>query len=179
MSNSIQYLDKILSEKKSKKNPLEPEVRYIVWEKFCDPFGEDVIDQEFPGAFVTANDISDYNKKLKKPSFLENEIDHHDDGPELQLPPLKNNGVMATPMGLVPITEYTNPFKIFNFWTIHSNFSLMTNEIRDILDNVPGLETVDIFTRYRARISIGKAFSENSVKLDVQDYLNAKSPPKN
>jgi hypothetical protein len=73
-------------------------------------------------------------------------------------------------MGIVPINEYTASSKIFNFWTGHTNFSITPN-IANIIESVDGVETLDIFTRYRFRIAIGKIFNSGEVMNKVSSSI--------
>jgi len=78
--------------------------------------------------------------------------------------------VIATPMGIVPINENTASGKIFNFWIGHTNFNI-TKYIADIIEKTDGVETLDIFTRYRFRIGIGKAFTDSRVMQHIQESI--------
>lgn len=78
--------------------------------------------------------------------------------------------VMATPMGIIPITENTSSSKIFNFWMGHTNFSI-THRIAEIIEETNGVETLDVFTRYRFRIAIGKAFTDSGVMKNINDSV--------
>jgi hypothetical protein len=71
-------------------------------------------------------------------------------------------------MGIIPINENTASGKIFNFWLGHTNFDI-TKKIFDIIEKTEGVETLDIFTRYRFRISVGKAFTDSVVMKDIQE----------
>ena len=73
-------------------------------------------------------------------------------------------------MGLVPLTEYTIPSKIFNFWVAHTNFSI-TDAVAQIVDEAEGVETLDIFTRYRMRIGVGHVFDSQLVKSHIEQLL--------
>ena len=124
--------------------------KQIAWEKWHNPFGDDdgqlekfkdLYKQDEDGNLVEA--YQDEDEEEEK-SFEESSVTETDQ--------IK---VMSTPMGIVPITEHTDVNKIFNFWVGHSNFNLRSNVI-DIINNVDGVETLDIFTRYRMRIGIGK-----------------------
>ncbi len=88
----------------------------------------------------------------------------HDNDSHLQM--------IITPMGIVPITENTNPFKIFNLWTVHLNFRL-TASVAQTIEDTDGIETLDIFTPYRCRIGIAKAFISSEVKQNMTKRLNA------
>lgn len=121
----------------------------IIWEKWRDPFlGYD--DNEID----IDNSIS---------SSIEN--DYYDgDDEDKEVPINKNNfiKVIATPMGMIPYNEYTASGKIFNFWIGHTNFNI-SRPIARAIENTEGIETLDIFTRYRFRIGIGKAFEDRNV----------------
>lgn len=128
----------------------------IIWQKWQDPFGDD-------------DDIDTHN-------FSEN--DELDDDPSFESNKkklTKGVKVIATPMGIIPFNDNTASGKIFNFWLAHCNFDI-TKEISEIIEFTPGVECLDIFTRYRFRIAIGKAFSDSSVMSSIQNniynYLN-------
>lgn len=113
----------------------------IVWEKWVDPYGSNLDSVEWPG--YNENNIIEDEDQIKEPSF--NKIN-----------------VLATKMGIIPFNEHTDCSKIFNFWIGHTNFNI-TKKIANILQTIDGVETLDIFTRYRFRISFGKAFDERTV----------------
>lgn len=122
----------------------------IVWEKWRDPFGDNEDDET----------LSSFNN-------YENE---QDDGIVVKKTVSK---VLLTPMGIVPYNDNTASSKIFNFWLGHTNFSI--NQILfDIIDNIEGVETFDLFTRYRFRIGIGKAFDDSTVMRDINKQLYSK-----
>jgi hypothetical protein len=135
----------------------------IIWEKWRDPFGED----------------EDFDENLE--NFLGDSEDEYDNELESNLlNPIVNQKkirVVATPMGIVPINEYTSSGKIFNFWVGHTNFDL-TKNIGLLIESIEGVESLDIFTRYRFRIAIGKAFNDSDVMQEIQhttyEYVNNK-----
>ena len=134
----------------------------IIWQKWKDPFGEkddDIdIEDEYSNFYHDEEDLEDeYDESIKKKNI--------DD--------LLNNKqikVIATPMGIVPINDNTASGKIFNFWVGHTNFNI-TKDIFRIIENSDGIETLDIFTRYRFRIGIGKAFNDSKVMNNVQETV--------
>ena len=65
-------------------------------------------------------------------------------------------------MGIIPLNDNTASNKIFNFWTGHTNFNI-TGHVLKIIEETEGVETLDIFTRYRFRIAVGKAFEDSEV----------------
>lgn len=137
----------------------------IVWQKWSDPLGED--------------DIEDM--KIFEPEFYDDN-NYDDDDKNIQNP--KNNTkqnfyerptkVIVTPMGIIPYTENTSSNKIFNFWIGHTNFNITTH-IASIIELTDGVETLDIFTRYRFRVGIGKLFDAptvmNTINNDVISFL--------
>ena len=160
----------IVLTKMSKKNNQNKE-NVIMWQKWLDPFGEDdIIESSFD------KDASD--------NFLDEDIEEDLEDRSLQkeknkLESLINNKnkhikVIATPMGIVPVNENTCSGKIFNFWVGHTNFDI-TKNITAIIELTQGVETLDVFTRYRFRISIGKAFDDSAVmrivNKNVYNYL--------
>lgn len=134
--------------------------RKIIWEKWIDPFGNDSLDMEWPGAFDIVEDddglmsFEDKYEEENEPSIKS--------GPKL--------AILNTPTGILPLTEHTIPSKIYNFWTMHTTFRI-TQSVVEALEKTDGIETLDVFTPYRCRISIGKAFDTKLVKELVQQNL--------
>jgi hypothetical protein len=122
----------------------------IVWEKWVDPYGNNPEDIEWPG----------YDS--------DHIIDDHDEESEHK-PKVSKINAIVTSMGIIPFNEHTDCSKIFNFWVGHTNFSI-TQYIAHILQSIEGVETLDIFTRYRFRIAFGKAFDDRQ----VMDTINSK-----
>lgn len=135
----------------------------IIWSKWVDPF---VINPEKPYDRKSEEDddfISDYKPTFDGPK----ESDDH--FPTGKLSGLGN--VIVGPMGIIPLTEYSIPSKVFNFWMIHTNFDI-SKKIKDQIQAVPGVETLNVYTRYRARIGIGKAFDPGEVKLEIEKLFS-------
>ena len=126
----------------------------IIWEKWVDPFGENTGEHKWH-----QYDDDDDNESS---SAFEEQI-------EKKLP--KPVRVISTPLGIIPYNEHTASSKIFNFWIGHTNFDI-SQEISDIIEKCRGVELLDIFTRYRFRIGIGKCFpSDGGVKLEIQQKI--------
>lgn len=68
--------------------------------------------------------------------------------------------------------------KLFNFWLCHCNFDIDHN-CSDIIESCEGVETLEIITRYRFRISIGKVFTDREVMSNINEriinYINEKN----
>lgn len=151
--------------------------RKIIFEKWVDPYGADNEDMAWPGAFGTMesdnkNDDNDSNLFDDNEDFLE-----EDENVDLmkmmkQTKPMQH---LITPMGLIPITEWSSPGSLFNLWTAHTNFR-MTKNIKRIVNATEGIETLDVFTPYRWRFAIGKAFDSVEVKQTLLKNLQCVPP---
>lgn len=136
----------------------------IKWQKWMDPFGMENEDAKWVDY---DNEIVDIHKLQNRYlSSLNNneEDDTYSDYSEEKVvdePPHDNKPVkvIASPMGLIPYNEHTASSKIFNFWVGHTNFTI-TKNIVDIIEQSDGVEILDVFTRYRFRIAIGKCFDD-------------------
>lgn len=135
----------------------------IVWQKWMDPFGSDDDEALLP--------------EDNEPHFLDDEgsvepDQKYEDKMEHKSKEFKTHAVrvMATPMGIIPITENTASGKIFNFWIGHTNFNI-TKKVAQIIEDTPGVETLDVFTRYRFRIAIGKVFTDSIVMRNINENV--------
>lgn len=124
----------------------------IIWEKWKDPLGFE--DQE------------------------ETNLDHVDqnsyDEEDLEEEPVKSKRlkchIINTPFGMIPINENTASTNIFNFWSGHTNFAI-TQTISDIIESTDGVETLNVFTKYRFRIAVGKAFNDSLVLRNINNNI--------
>lgn len=128
----------------------------IIWQKWADPFGQDDIDEtidsfieEDETEFMAESEKSIESNKIVNQQYIR---------------------VMATPMGIMPINENTASNKIFNFWLGHTNFDI-TKKIVSVIEDISGVEALDIFTRYRFRIAVGKAFNDSKVMRSINDQV--------
>jgi hypothetical protein len=64
--------------------------------------------------------------------------------------------------------DYIN--NVFNFWWLHTNFDI-TPEIEEKICNSYGVESLEVESRYRVKIAIGKAFEEEEVKNNIEKNL--------
>jgi hypothetical protein len=142
----------------------------IVWEKWVDPFGQDMDEAKW----------TDYDNNIKDPNDIM-DISPDDEETDIEqeenmLPqkffskgnPIK---VIASPMGLIPYNEHTASSKIFNFWLGHTNFNI-TTKIKDIIEECAGVEILDIFTRYRFRVAIGKCFNDSDTMKTINENIH-------
>lgn len=125
----------------------------IIWEKWVDPFGKDEEESKW----------MDYDSEDTIDTSYEDEvIDHNKVNNPIR--------VIASPLGLIPYNEYTAPGKIVNFWVGHTNFNITTG-VQSIIEECAGVEILDIFTRYRFRIAVGKCFVDSEVMLAINDNI--------
>jgi len=125
----------------------------FVWEKWVDPFGTNLNEIEFPG--------------YDKPFYEEDE-----DDPEYQFHAPKRHPIIPTPFGLLSMTEHVKASSKFDFWMLHTNFDI-TEGIKGIVASIPGVESVEVFTRYRMRIAFPRSglFDTARVKTNIQNAI--------
>jgi hypothetical protein len=139
----------------------------IIWVKWKDPWGRDFDPEEELDFDTDDEEEMEWDELQSKEDFPET----------FKLP--KNIPVIATRMGPVPIVEDSMPSKNFNFWLGHSKVNI-TRAIAEKVSKIEGVECLEVFTRYRIRIAIGKAFAGNKVMSDIdkmiQEHMQAKEP---
>lgn len=149
----------------------------VVWEKWRDPFGDEELhqvmqddQQYFEEKFIEEN-LGEYIEQVSEEEAqeIEEEVEAQAQEGVFQPPPIK---AINTPMGIIPYAEQTASGKIFNFWIGHTNFNI-TKPIQSIIEHCAGTEALDIFTRYRFRIAIGKLFTERDVMADINNRILA------
>lgn len=124
----------------------------IIWEKWRDPFG-----------------FEDNESCIEEQNYTTQEDDLYDETIHKSSTKIKTN-IISTPFGMIPMTETTDSCKIFNFWTGHTDFPI-TTEVSEIIENCDGVETLNVFTKYRFRISVGKAFKDSEVLRKINDTV--------
>jgi hypothetical protein len=83
---------------------------------------------------------------------------------------LSNNKVIMTPFGLLSIMDGTLAAHHFDFWIMHTNFDI-TQSIVDKITPIPGVESVEVLSRYRIRIGfpIGETVDNNNNRVKMFD----------
>jgi hypothetical protein len=145
-------------------------LKQIIWEKWVDPYGSDIQDFEWPG-FNAKQINNDEDNQDESNIDEEDYLDENDQDIVMGAPVY----MIPSKIGLIPYNEFSASGKIFNFWVGHTNFDI-TPDIVNLLDNSDGVEILDIFTRYRFRIAIGKSFKDqyvmNNINLLIKEYFN-------
>lgn len=139
------------------------EIYKIVWQKWIDPFGQDYEESSYLNYDNDAPTIP----PIHFSSSMENQLTQEDYDNPIQQRPIK---VIASPMGIIPYNEHTASGKIFNFWLGHTNFDI-TLQVSKIIENTDGVEALDIFTRYRFRIAVGKCFGASETMVRIQENI--------
>lgn len=130
----------------------------IMWQKWADPFGlDDNEDTTFDPYLADYFDDDDDEQNIDE---------DNEDKKISKIEKSKPVKVIATPMGIIPMNDNTASGKIFNFWVGHTNFDI-SHKIASIIEKTDGVETLDIFTRYRFRIGVGKAFEDSQIMRDI------------
>lgn len=99
---------------------------------------------------------------------FEEEVDFEDEDGEVQTEIRSKRPFVITPMGVIPDD--------WNFWLGHTDFRITEDE-GGTISNTDGVESFEVGSPYRFRISIGKAFDSKQVKLDIQRNLGIKKAP--
>lgn len=140
---------------------VEPKIGWSLW---IDPFDIDKLN--LPDDLSEEEDLDNlYGGKYEK--LAEERENNFADTSMLTKKPFK---LAITQIGVIPFYENTLPSKLFKFYEGHTNFSI-SQKIADIIDKTEGVETLDVFTKYRMRISVGKMFDSKEVRKNIQDRI--------
>lgn len=131
--------------------------RKILFEKWKDPYGRN------------EDDFKDFGYDADEDEL---EAIHNMEEAEQFIPRIPTKGLLMTQLGAMPIVEWTNPSKIFNFWTGHTDF-IITAELAKIIEESKGVEVFNVFTPYRFRIAVGKLFKDGEVMNDILNNVNS------
>ena len=136
----------------------------IIWEKWKDHFGFDEEDEILSNS-LNEPEYDDEENEESEEIDAKSQVKSH-----IQKSMLGAVKVIGTPMGIIPLNENTSSSKIFNFWVGHSNFNI-SKKIAETIEKTSGVETLDVFTRYRFRIAVGKAFKDSEVMREINNKV--------
>lgn len=123
-----------------------------------------------------------YHNPFKVDCDVGDEVDHHNGDDESEFEDStpwqqskkslsrKPFRVLMTTFGMIPLTEDLLENKNFKLWIGHTNFSISVSDATKLAE-VPGVEAVKFFSRYRFLVLIGTCFTTSQVKLDIQATL--------
>lgn len=80
---------------------------------------------------------------------------------------------ILTQFGFIPVKMYNHPSRQFSYFIGHTNFYI-THSVKKTIVDCPGVESFDVFSPYRFRISVAKAFDERSVLHQIEYSLVGK-----
>jgi len=125
--------------------------RKIGWQKY-----EDVIQSEMysPIANMLFDDIA-------------SEIEEEEEFDEQQM---QSQETLFVPKNFY---ETISLMSRFDCWIGHTNFNI-TNSVKNKLNEVDGIEVLNIFSRYRFFIGIGKMFNFSDVRKDIEKIIISK-----
>src|SRR5574343_129795 len=131
-------------------NTMKTPIKSIAWSKWIDPLGRNRHEFEY----LPEEEVENFDNNLE--DMYENEETDLEEANESSnnISPVP---VILTPRGIVPIKPYNDATKIFNFWMGETNFNIGKKRLA-IINAVPGVEILDVFTRYKFRIAVGNLF---------------------
>ena len=109
------------------------------------------------------------DEEVDEDTVEEEEINYENTLPQAEQIIKQTNLITMTPMGTMPIPPYKP--ENFNFWMGYTNFDI-TPQIKNIVESTEGVEILDIFTRYRMRIGIGKVFTHGEVMHKINSAVS-------
>lgn len=88
--------------------------------------------------------------------------------------------LMSTPLGFIgDIQQSLMANNYYDFWILHTNFDI-TKDIVNCIKVIPGVETLDVFSRYTARVGIARSgfFDSEEVKLKISEGIRTQEQVK-
>jgi len=85
---------------------------------------------------------------------------------------IERQPVMHTPHGMLSVVDASMACTSFDFWIMHTNFGI-TNKIAAIIEAVDGVESIEVYTRYRARLGFPKSglFNSQDVRYAIEEAV--------
>lgn len=103
-----------------------------IWEKWVDPLNNNLDEVEWPGFNVD------------------------EDGEEYEIDAVQPMKIMQTPFGMMSMMNNSLLGNSFDFWILHTNFNIIP-DLAFMINELPGVESLEVFTRYRARVGFPKS----------------------
>ena len=129
----------------------------IAWERW----DEDVIEQEIAEEFYSSQPDEEDEDGVMQDAimFLEN------------IPSL-----VTTPMGMYQLHDKMSIMNQFDCWMGYTNFDI-TESVKETIENIEGVELLNIMTRYRFFLGVGKLFDFPDVRREIEKSLRGDSSP--
>lgn len=131
-------------------------VKKIAWEKWEDNIEENSSQKMLSQLFSEQN-----------PDTEEEDVDINDiySGFMAELPTL-----VSSPAGVYKLHDRMSPTKQFDCWMGYTNFDI-TEETKNKIESVPGVELLVVLTRYRFFIGVAKLFKFRDVRVSIEQFL--------
>ena len=134
----------------------------IKWEKYENSVNSDLNISKLlmTGKFIKT-DSSENEESEEK--YLYNEEDDDDDEEEGHM-------IMQFPI----TQQILHDIKLcsdYECWVGHTNFDITRDMKTELNENIEGIEYLDILTRYRFLIGLGKSFNFKTVRIDIETKL--------
>ncbi len=122
----------------------------FVWEKWKDPLLSNYAECEWPGYDLDEN---------------EDKIPVHS---------AERQPVMHTPFGMISVVNDSMAANAFDFWVLHTNFDIQEG-IAQVIEKVVGVETLEVYTRYRVRIGFPRSglFQPREVMHEIETAISS------
>tara|TARA_R100000322_G_scaffold169607_1_gene142231 strand:+ start:386 stop:820 length:435 start_codon:yes stop_codon:yes gene_type:complete len=128
----------------------------VYWEKWIDAYEQELEEEQQLLEQLTEEELAELNISFEDLGEPYNKVSHV-------------RSIM-TPFGIMPLTEQSLASNHFKLWVGHSNFKILKSHVK-IIGAVAGVETVDILTPYRFRMSVAKLFVDRDVMSSVREAL--------
>lgn len=136
----------------------------IGWQKY-----EDFVEKQLTSPVL---DLIFQNVMMRHKNFSEEQSEEVDESLEYEVD--DNSDEMSSLGLMMPISkeliEDISMLSNFDCWIGHTNFDL-TNDIKNKLDKVPGIELLKICSRYRFFIGIGQMFDFKDVRNNIENEI--------
>lgn len=145
--------------------------KQVVWEKWVDPMNSNIDEVEFPGYNLPSMDGAERETDYLAPMDSEYSGELPFDPDEFHA--ADRQRVVNTQFGFMTLTEHSYASKHFDFWTVHCNFPI-TELVAEAIEDAPGVESINVLTRYRARLGFNRpllesgAFNLTEIRLGVE-----------
>ena len=128
----------------------------VYWEKWIDAYEQELEEEQQLLEQLTEEELAELNISFEDLGEPYNKVSHV-------------RSIM-TPFGIMPLTEQSLASNHFKLWVGHSNFKILKSHVK-IIGAGAGVETVDILTPYRFRMSVAKLFVDRDVMSSVREAL--------
>lgn len=127
--------------------------RKIGWQKY-----EDVIKDQ-----INAPILKEIIQEIKQNSVVQIEEDSEEDY-EYENEEIVQNVMVSLPDSVISEAAITTAF---DCWIGHTNFNI-TQDVKNKIDKIDGIEMSKVHSRYRFFIGIGKMFDFKEVRKDIE-----------